>query len=170
MATSRAGRTAPAAPNRTADGGPDAAIRGLFEVRCIPDQVRHGYRYDLIDHRPARTPLLTPGTARLLTVIIRLLPMILAGILALVGGTRAAHGAPTIPEASECALGQAIEQTLGKHGYRVIMSGAYEESGERTVKIQMWENEDRDWVITEAFLYEQHTCVVRTGRRLHMLY
>lgn len=100
----------------------------------------------------------------------RCLHVILAGALAVPGDIPAAHGALAIPGTGDCATAGTIERTLGNHGYRVVMSGAHEEGDDRTVKLQVWENEDRDWVITEAFLNARRTCVVRTGHRLHMLH
>lgn len=96
--------------------------------------------------------------------------VILVGALAVPGGIPAAYGALAIPGTGDCATAGTIERTLGNHGYRVVMSGAHEEGDNQTVKLQVWENEDRDWVITEAVLGERRTCVLRTGRRLDMLY
>lgn len=100
----------------------------------------------------------------------RFLHTMFAGALMCAGGIPVAHGAPAIPGTGACAAAGTIERTLGNHGYRVVMSGAYEAGDDRTVKLQVWENEDRDWAITEAFLGERRTCVLRTGRRLDMLY
>ena len=98
----------------------------------------------------------------------RILPPAIAMLLALC--TTALHAAPALPDAGDCRRGKGIERTLGNHGYRVVVSGGYEGRGARSVKVQVWENEERDWVITEAFLRDRRTCVVRTGIRLHMMY
>ena len=95
---------------------------------------------------------------------------ILAAVLALSSVPAAADGAPAVAEAGNCASGKAIERALGRHGFRVVVAGGYKARGERSVKVQVWENGERDWVITEAFLRERRTCVVRTGIRLHTLY
>ena len=70
----------------------------------------------------------------------------------------------------ECQRGKAIERTLGKHGYRVVVSGGGPRDDARHIKVQVWQHEDGDWAITEAFIGRNRTCVVRTGTRLHMLY
>jgi len=76
----------------------------------------------------------------------------------------------SLPADGKCEYGKAIERALGSFAYRVVVSGGYEGDGGRPVKVQLWQNDDRDWVITEAFLKQNRTCVVRSGVRLHMLY
>ncbi|MDZ7705599.1 MAG: hypothetical protein U5L04_14080 [Trueperaceae bacterium] len=100
----------------------------------------------------------------------RCLQVILASALMTSGGIPVVYGAPALPGTGDCATAGTIERTLGSHGYRVVMSGAHKEGDGHTVKLQVWENEDRDWVITEAFLGERRTCVLRTGRLLDTLY
>lgn len=69
-----------------------------------------------------------------------------------------------------CERGKGIERTLGMHGYRVVVSGGTRGPRDGRVKMQVWQNERDDWVITERFLRERRTCVVRSGGRLHMMY
>ncbi|WP_440995741.1 hypothetical protein [Arhodomonas sp. SL1] len=80
----------------------------------------------------------------------------------------ASTGAP-IPDDGECRRGKGIERMLGSHGYRVVVSGGYA-AASPAVKVQIWENDERDWVLTEAFMNQNRTCVVRSGIRLHMMY
>lgn len=72
--------------------------------------------------------------------------------------------------APECENGKGIERELGERGFRVVVSGGYRMRDDRSVKVQIWENDDSRWVITEAFVGRNRTCVVRAGRGLHMLY
>jgi hypothetical protein len=81
--------------------------------------------------------------------------------------TMANEGAPREPG---CESGKGIERALGSHGFRVVVSGGYQVREGRPVKVQIWENDNSDWVITEAFLRQRKTCIVRSGVRLHMLY
>jgi len=76
----------------------------------------------------------------------------------------------SVPDEGECAGGSQIERALGSFGYRVVVSGADRAGEDRPVKVQVWENDDRNWVITEAFLQRRRTCVVRTGTHLFMMY
>lgn len=69
-----------------------------------------------------------------------------------------------------CERGKGIERALGMHGYRVVVSGGDRDPRDRTVKMQIWRNDAGEWVITERFLRERRTCVVRSGVRLHMMY
>ena len=69
-----------------------------------------------------------------------------------------------------CAHGKGIERTLGMHGYRVVVSGGTRGPRDGRVKLQVWQNDRAEWVITERFLRERRTCVVRSGGRLHMMY
>lgn len=69
-----------------------------------------------------------------------------------------------------CERGKAIEHALGRYGYRVVASGGDGGRRDQTVKMQVWENEREDWVITERFMQEGKTCVIRSGDRLHLLY
>ncbi len=69
-----------------------------------------------------------------------------------------------------CGRGEAIEHALGRYGYRVVASGGDGGRPDQTVKMQVWENEQKDWVITERFMRERKTCVIRSGDRLHLLY
>lgn len=75
-----------------------------------------------------------------------------------------------VPGELGCEDGKGIERALGNHGFRVVVSGGYQFREGRPVKVQIWENDNSDWVITEAFMRQQKTCVVRSGVRLHMLY
>ena len=81
-----------------------------------------------------------------------------------------AAAAPVPVAGGECQPGKGIERTLGKHGYRVVGSGGGPRDDERRIKVQVWQHEDGDWAITEAFIGRNRTCVVRTGTRLHLLY
>lgn len=78
--------------------------------------------------------------------------------------------AASSPSLLHCEQGKSIERALGRAGFRVIASGGFESQQARPVKLQIWERENRDWVITEAYMARNRTCVVRAGRRLHMLY
>ena len=69
-----------------------------------------------------------------------------------------------------CEQGKGIERALGMHGYRVVVSGGDRGPGGRAVKLQVWQNDSDDWVITERLLDDRRTCVVRSGEALHMLY
>jgi hypothetical protein len=69
-----------------------------------------------------------------------------------------------------CERGKEIERALGMHGYRVVVSGGDRGPRDRVVKMQIWQNDEGEWVITERFLHERRTCVVRSGGRLHMMY
>ncbi len=89
--------------------------------------------------------------------------------MALVSGAADAVGA-SIPEAGACEPGKTIERALGRNGYRVVVSGGSGASDDGSVKVQVWENDDGDWVITEAFIERNSTCVVRSGSGLHMMY
>ena len=97
--------------------------------------------------------------------------LICTGLIALLGGAGTAaaedrrRAGPPV-----CERGKGIERELGQRGFRIVVSGGYRLRDDRRVKLQLWENEDSDWVITEAFLGRNRTCVVRSGRGLHMLY
>jgi|GEM_PF-2987969 len=69
-----------------------------------------------------------------------------------------------------CRLGKLIERALGEDGFRVVAGGGFAQSDAVPVKLQVWASHDRDWVITERFMGENRTCVVRTGRSWHVLY
>lgn len=57
-----------------------------------------------------------------------------------------------MPEAgARRRAGKGIERALGRNRYAVVVSGGSGTSDERSVKVQVWENDD-DWVITEAFI------------------
>lgn len=88
--------------------------------------------------------------------------------LLVASGSASAFDAP--PADGACEYGRTIERALGSFAYRVVASGGYEQEAGRPVKVQVWQNDQRDWVITEAFLKQNRTCVVRSGIRLHMLY
>ena len=91
-----------------------------------------------------------------------------AGVLGLtlLPGTPAANTATTL----HCEEGKSIERALGRAGFRVVASGGFESGQARPVKLQVWERDNRDWVITEAYMARNRTCVVRAGEKLHMLY
>ena len=90
--------------------------------------------------------------------------------LVLFAATGVASVADSVPGDRECERGKGIERDLGERGYRVVVSGGYDGDAERPVKVQIWENPVEHWVITERFMQENRTCVIRSGRRLHMLY
>lgn len=86
-----------------------------------------------------------------------------------------ALGLPAVGLASatrtlHCEQGKGIERALGRAGFRVVASGGFESRQALPVKLQVWERENRDWVITEAYMARNRTCVVRAGVKLHMLY
>lgn len=93
-----------------------------------------------------------------------------AAALALLVCSGPAAGFDAVPEEGDCAGGSRIERALGSFGYRVVVSGADRARDDRPVKVQVWENDDREWVITEAFIHRKRTCVVRTGSHLFMMY
>ncbi len=82
----------------------------------------------------------------------------------------AAAAAGSVPEEGACEPGKGVERALGRNGYRVVASGGSGASDDRSVKVQIWENDESDWVITEAFIDRDRTCVVRAGDQLHMMY
>lgn len=97
----------------------------------------------------------------------------LQGVCALVAAL--ALGLPGVAQANatrtvHCEQGKGIERALGRAGFRVVASGGFESRQARPVKLQVWERENRDWVITEAYLARNRTCVVRAGIKLHILY
>lgn len=69
-----------------------------------------------------------------------------------------------------CERGKGIERALGMHGYRVVVAGGARGPRDEKVKVQIWQNDGDEWVITERFLRDRRTCVVRSGGRLHMMY
>lgn len=75
-----------------------------------------------------------------------------------------------VPDDGACESGKGIERTLGRHGYRVVVSGGGDTENAEAIKIQVWENDEGQWVITEAFVGSNRTCVVRSGDQLHMMY
>lgn len=97
--------------------------------------------------------------------------MILLGTLILLAGAAPQAATDDVPgDERTCERGKGIERSLGMHGYRVVVSGGARGRENARVKVQIWQNECDDWVITERFLRERRTCVVRSGRRLHMMY
>lgn len=98
----------------------------------------------------------------------RLRVALVSAALALVAlpSTGIASRAPAL----HCEQGKGIERALGRAGFRVVASGGFESAQARPVKLQVWERENRDWVITEAYMARNRTCVVRAGVKLHMLY
>jgi len=78
--------------------------------------------------------------------------------------------AASVPEAGACREDKGIERTLGRQGYRVVVSGGSATGSGGAVKVQIWERDDGQWVITETFVEGKQTCVVRSGNQLHMLY
>lgn len=95
------------------------------------------------------------------------LPPIMALLLAVPVDVDARDGPRS---ALACEHGKGIERDLGQRGFRVVVAGGYRMRDDHPVKVQIWENEDSNWVITEAYIGRDRTCVVRTGRGLHMLY
>lgn len=94
----------------------------------------------------------------------------LAAAFALLASADPLPAAGSMPGDGDCERGKTIERALGNRGYRVVLGGGYKVRADESVKVQVWQNEARDWVITEAFLEQNRTCVVRSGIRLHMMY
>jgi hypothetical protein len=96
---------------------------------------------------------------------------ILLGVLIMFPWAAAPAASDYVPgDGRTCERGKGIERTLGMHGYRVVVSGGTRGPRDGRVKVQVWQNDGDDWVITERFLRERRTCVVRSGGRLHMMY
>ncbi|MGD8429634.1 MAG: hypothetical protein PVH31_04435 [Ectothiorhodospiraceae bacterium] len=92
-----------------------------------------------------------------------------AAILAALSVASADASAAFPPDQTYCRNGKIIERELGADGYRVVVAGGYRVTEGQPVKVQIWEGDERDWVITEASFAHNRTCIVRSGVKLHML-
>lgn len=95
---------------------------------------------------------------------------VVTGVFALIALALPSISAANASAALHCEQGKGIERALGRAGFRVVASGGLESQQAMPVKLQVWQRDNRDWVITEAYMARNRTCVVRAGVRLHMLY